>query len=67
MYRAGAKRLWAIVARSLRVANLLEIASTVTAKVEQTRQLLMSIETGDPNTASVVCEAKYIRHTRQTH
>ena len=59
--------MWAIVERPLCSAYLLEIADTVTAKVEQIRQLLKSIETGDPKPVSVVNEAKYIQHNPQTH
>ena len=39
----------------------------MTAKVEQIRQLLKSIETGDPKPVLVVNEAKYIQHNPQTH
>ena len=59
--------MWAIVERPLCSAYLLEIAETVTAKVEQIRQLLKSIETGDPKPVLVVNEAKYIQHNPQTH
>lgn len=46
---------------------LLEIADPVAAKVEQIRQFFKCIETCDPKPVSVVNEAKYIRHTPQTH
>lgn len=37
------------------------------AKKDQIRALLKSIETGDPDAAAVVNEAKYIQHNPQTH
>ena len=57
--------MWAIVERPLCSAYLLEIADTVTAKVEQIRQLLKSIETGDPKPVLVVNEAKYFNTIRK--
>ncbi len=38
-----------------------------TAKKEQIRALLKSIETGDPKPVTVVNEAKYVQHNPQTH
>jgi predicted SnoaL-like aldol condensation-catalyzing enzyme len=38
----------------------------VTSKKEQIRELLKSIETGDPGPVAVVNEAKYIQHNPQT-
>jgi len=37
------------------------------SKVDQIRDLLKSIETGDPGPVAVVNEAKYIQHNPQTH
>ena len=38
-----------------------------TAKKEQIRALLKSIETGDPGPVAIVNEARYIQHNPQTH
>ena len=37
------------------------------SKIDQIRDLLKSIETGDPDPIAVVNEAKYIQHNPQTH
>lgn len=37
------------------------------SKIDQIRDLLKSIETGDPGPVAVVNEAKYIQHNPQTH
>ncbi|WP_254693139.1 hypothetical protein [Sulfitobacter sp. SK011] len=37
------------------------------SKVTQIRNLLKSIETGNPDAVAVVNEAKYIQHNPQTH
>jgi len=39
----------------------------MSSKVEQIRDLLKAIETGDPAPVAVVNEAKYVQHNPQTH
>jgi|TARA_B100001057_G_scaffold64311_3_gene57970 hypothetical protein len=63
----GRKLLSVIFVLLLCSIYLLEIADPVAAKVEQIRQFFKSIETCDPKPVLVVNEAKYIRHTPQTH
>ena len=67
MHRVGAKTVVGYFRALLCSIYLLEIADPVAAKVEQIRQFFKSIETCDPKPVSVVNEAKYIRHTPQTH
>ncbi|MCV6598611.1 MAG: hypothetical protein OIF40_16210 [Mangrovicoccus sp.] len=40
---------------------------TTISKIDQIRDLLKSIETGDPGPVAVVNEARYIQHNPQTH
>ena len=67
MHRVGAKTvvgyLRAFALQYLFVGDRRPLA----AKVEQIRQFFKSIETCDPKPVLVVNEAKYIRHTPQTH